>query len=261
MDAVVPLPSARLLALIGVLSAPLLVLVCLTHDAAAHQAALTGVALIATVVAADGCRRARNPAQYALFAGIALWTAGSAIATLELFSGAYTSYPTVAEAFWLASYPAFWVALMLMVPRWGLGHWIDGIVACLGTAAVASAILMPGLAVSGLSALGQGVASAFAIGDFLLLGFTGAALIVTRRWRVAAMAPADRRDHPARGHRPAVRLTPRRRRHRLREPDRLRLGARPRPPWPSCARRSRAASPPPPAGRSAPPCARSPRCA
>jgi hypothetical protein len=43
---------------------------------------------------------------------------------------------------------------------------------------------MPQLAVSELSALGQGVASAFAIGDFLLLGFTGAALILTRRWRV-----------------------------------------------------------------------------
>jgi diguanylate cyclase (GGDEF)-like protein len=177
----VPPPSRRLLVALAACTVPLAVLVALTEDAARHQAAITAMALIATVVAVHAAVVTRVPAQVALAAGVALWMTGSAMGTLLLALDAYTTYPSVAEWFWLASYPAFWVAVMLMIPRWGAGHWLDGIVACLGAAAAGAALLMPKLTTVGLPPLGAAVASAYAIGDLLLLGFTGAALLIARR--------------------------------------------------------------------------------
>ena len=182
MDAPVPPAAPRLLALLAVLTAPLAAFVVLTHGDATHQAAITAFALMAAIVATHAAAHNRSPAQLALTTGIVLWTAGSAICTLELIHGPYTTYPTLAERFWLASYPALWIGVMLMSPRWGAGHWLDGIVACLGAAAVCVAVLTPELTVAGLTPLGAAVASAFTIGDFLLIAFTAAALVLTRRW-------------------------------------------------------------------------------
>lgn len=185
----VPPPSRRLLALLTAATAPLYALVALTDAVPTHQAAITAVALIALVVAAHATLLNRGAAQLALTAGIALWTAGSAVSTVLSALDAYTSYPSVAEWLWLASYPAFLVAVMLMIPRWGMGHWLDGIVACLGAAAAGTALLMPRLTVNGLTDLGGAVASAFAIGDMLLIAFTVTAVVITRR----AMTPQWRR--------------------------------------------------------------------
>jgi diguanylate cyclase (GGDEF)-like protein len=189
VDRSVPLPSRRLLALLGVITAPLYVLIALTDSTTPHQAAITGVALIALTVSGHAALRGRGAAQLALTAAIALWTAGSVVCTAQLALDGYPGYPSLAEWLWLASYPAFLVAVMLMVPRWGAGHWLDGLVACLGASAAGAALLMPSLTVNGLSPLGGAVASAFAIGDMLLIGFTVAALVISRR----AVTPAYRR--------------------------------------------------------------------
>ena len=163
--------------------APLLVLVARSETNAAHQGAITVLCVLATALAVHAAVRWRGAPLIALATGIALWTAGSALATLQFALGGYDHYPTIAEWTWLASYPAFWIALMLVVPRWGAGHWLDGIVACLGAAAVGAAVLMPRLTGIGLPPFGATVACAFVIGDLLLIAFTGTALAISGRWR------------------------------------------------------------------------------
>lgn len=181
MERSVPPPSRRLLAGLAACTVPLTLAVALIEDPAAHQGAITAMALIATFVAVHSAVVSRVPAQIALAAGVALWTTGSALCATQLALDAYDAYPSIAEWFWLSSYPALWVGVMLMIPRWGVGHWLDGIVACLGAAAAGAAVLMPTLATIGLSPLGASVASAFAIGDMVLIAFTGAALLLARR--------------------------------------------------------------------------------
>ncbi|RKQ90259.1 diguanylate cyclase (GGDEF)-like protein [Solirubrobacter pauli] len=170
-----------MLALLACVTVPLMLAAALTTDPARHQTLITAAALVATLVAGQSAHRVRSPAQLALFAGIALWTAGSTVSSVLLLTDSYTAYPTLAEWLWLSSYPAFWIAVMLMIPRWGAGHWLDGVVACLGVAAAAAAVLMPKLTTTGLPPLGTAVAGAFAIGDLLLIGFTFAALVIARR--------------------------------------------------------------------------------
>ncbi|MDA0179309.1 GGDEF domain-containing protein [Solirubrobacter phytolaccae] len=181
MDRSVPPPPRRLLALLGVITAPLYVSIALTDSPALHQGVIAAVGVVALIVSGHTAVRTRGSAQLALTTGIALWTSGAIVAAVQLRGGLYTSYPTAAEWLWLSSYPALLVAVMLMVPRWGAGHWLDGVVACLGASAAGAALLMPHLTVNGLSPLGGAVASAFAIGDMLLIGFTIAALVISRR--------------------------------------------------------------------------------
>lgn len=181
MDRSVPPVPVRVLALLACVTVPLMLAAALTADSARHQTLISAAALVATLVAGHSAHRVRSPAQLALFAGIALWTAGSTVSSVLLLTDSYNAYPTAAEWLWLSSYPAFWAAVMLMIPRWGAGHWLDGVVACLGVAAAAAAVLMPKLTTTGLSPLGAAVAGAFAIGDLLLIGFTFAALVIARR--------------------------------------------------------------------------------
>lgn len=181
MDRSVPPLPVRVLALLACVTVPLMLAAALTADSARHQTLISAAALVATLVAGHSAHRVRSPAQLALFAGIALWTAGSTVSSVLLLTDSYNAYPTAAEWLWLSSYPAFWAAVMLMIPRWGAGHWLDGVVACLGVAAAAAAVLMPKLTTTGLSPLGAAVAGAFAIGDLLLIGFTFAALVIARR--------------------------------------------------------------------------------
>lgn len=181
MDGSVPPVPVRVLALLACVTVPLMLAAALTADTARHQTLITAAALVATLVAGHSAHRVRSPAQLALFAGIALWTAGSTVSSVLLLTDSYTGYPTLAEWLWLSSYPAFWIAVMLMIPRWGAGHWLDGVVACLGVAAAAAAVLMPRLTTTGLPPLGAAVAGAFAIGDLLLICFTFAALVIARR--------------------------------------------------------------------------------
>ena len=115
-----------------------------TSDPCAHQAAITAVALIATALALHAAVRAPSGAQHRpggrrRAVDRRLGRRHAAVRARRL-----RHYPTVAEWFYLASYPAFWAAVMLLMPRWGAGHWLDGIVACLGVAAAGAALLMPG---------------------------------------------------------------------------------------------------------------------
>ncbi|MDA0172003.1 GGDEF domain-containing protein [Solirubrobacter taibaiensis] len=181
MERSVPPPSRRLLVLLFAATAPLYVLIAVTGESALHQAGLSGAALIATAVAVCGAARDRGPAQIAIAAGITLWAAGSVTATIQLAQGGYPTYPSLAEWLWLASYPAFMLAAMFMVPRWGSGHWRDGLVGCLAVVALGAAYLVPGLTPGMLSPLGTLVAGGFVLGDVLLIAAIGAALVIVRQ--------------------------------------------------------------------------------
>ena len=178
-----------------------------------------------------------------------MWTAGDIALTIESLHGATPPTPSVADIFYIAFYPAAYLALALLLRRESSrlvpATWLDGAVAGLGAAALCAAFAFQSI----VHLAGDGPAAvatelAYPVGDVLLLGDGG------RRQR-AHLGPALGRLAPGRArlrdqrlrrcvqHRPADHAPGRhRRRDRLAERDprscRVAVWVRPRP-----ARRAR----------------------
>jgi diguanylate cyclase (GGDEF)-like protein len=123
-------------------------------------------------------------------AGLTLWSLGDVWWLVFFAEAAEVPYPSVADAFWLLSYPPMAYGLWRLISvrvGWqalGAGAWLDGVIAAVGGSAVFAATLLAGP----LAAAVQGEPMTFAtnlaypIGDLILLGFALAALSATG-WR------------------------------------------------------------------------------
>jgi diguanylate cyclase (GGDEF)-like protein len=131
--------------------------------------------------------RARRGAWLALGLGILSWALGEIYYSLVLAGDAQPPYPSPSDAFYLAFYPASYVALMLMVKEHIGEHrgslWLDGLVAGLAAAAMSVAFLLePVLRSTGGSTATVITDIAYPFGDVLLLATVIGAFSVTG-WR------------------------------------------------------------------------------
>jgi len=141
-------------------------------------------AIAAALCIARGLARAEDRAAWlTLGAGITAWTLGDVLWSVAL--GDNTASPNVADIAYLAFYPCALAALILFARRHvRVRNWavrLDGVIAGLGLAALATAVLLgPALAVGGSS---SEVATnlAYVIEDVVLIGFVGAMTITGGR--------------------------------------------------------------------------------
>jgi two-component system cell cycle response regulator len=106
-----------------------------------------GLVIAAGVVCiARGWSRRSERLAWILFgAAVVSWGVGNTIWTFAYVDLPAPPYPSVADAFWLAVYPPFYVALLLLLhSRMGgirRSLWLDGVIASLAVAAVGTAVV------------------------------------------------------------------------------------------------------------------------
>ncbi len=125
----------------------------------------------------------------AMGAGLLFWSLGELYYSLFIEGTSAEAGGSVspADALYLAMYPCFYVAVVLLARRHlrdvRASMWLDGLIAGLGAASVASALILPPILDHATGAHGSIVVSlAYPIGDFLLTAFVlGAIGIIGRR--------------------------------------------------------------------------------
>ncbi len=149
----------------------------------------TAIEVVAVGVCFARALRRRGDRAAWLLIGVALltWAGGDLLWTVWLNNVANPPYPSIADALYLANYPALYVALLLLMrshfDHVGVAVWLDGIVVGLTTAAVSAALLFPTvLAASKGSAAAVGVNLAYPLGDLFLLVFIAVAFALSG-WR------------------------------------------------------------------------------
>jgi two-component system, cell cycle response regulator len=89
--------------------------------------------------------RAERGAWLALGIGIAAWTAGDIHYTVAYSGNGTPPFPSLGDAFYLAFYPASYVALLLLlrqrVRRFRHSLWLDGVMAAFAAAALSASVL------------------------------------------------------------------------------------------------------------------------
>ncbi len=141
------------------------------------------------VLARGALVREERAAWLTMGAGLSLWCAGELYYSLavEGTSGQAGGRVSPADALYLAMYPCFYVALGLLARRrlrnLRIGMWLDGLIAALGAASVAAALILPPIFASATGAHSSIIVSlAYPIGDLLLMMFAVGALGITG-WR------------------------------------------------------------------------------
>ncbi|HWH94118.1 MAG TPA: EAL domain-containing protein [Baekduia sp.] len=132
-------------------------------------AASAGLALLG----ARRTQRHRRP-WMAIAASLGLWAAGQVIWTLVYGDMATPPYPSISDAFWLACYPLYYLALVLLlgdrIRRLPRGTWLDGLIGTLALATFAAALLFAPLhATAGGDTIALANNLAYPIGDFVLI--------------------------------------------------------------------------------------------
>ena len=123
--------------------------------------------------------------------GLIAWTAGDLVWTLWLDGVRHPSYPSIADALYLAMYPALYAAMMLLIRARlrdaGASQWLDGGVVGLTIAGVAAALTFDSvLAGQPAPTASEIVSIAYPVGDFALLVFVALAYSLAG-WRPARM--------------------------------------------------------------------------
>ncbi len=144
----------------------------------------------ALVVLARGAFVAEErPAWLAMGAGLLFWSLGELYYSLLIEGTSMEAGGSVspADVLYLAMYPCFYVALGLLARRHlrdlRISMWLDGLIAGLAAACVASALILPPILDSATGAHSSLVVSlAYPIGDILLMMFAVGALSITG-WR------------------------------------------------------------------------------
>jgi diguanylate cyclase (GGDEF)-like protein len=165
-----------------------------------------GVYTAIEVVAVGVCgarvlRRGEDRVAWALIcAGLLAWTAGDLVWTVWLNNVANPPYPSIADVFYLAMYPAIYCGLVLLMRSHfrhvGVAVWLDGAVVGLTLAAIGADLIFPAV-----HAVGRGNGAAVVINlsyllcDLLLLvflavGFALAGWRPGRQWLVLALGTA-----------------------------------------------------------------------
>ncbi len=119
--------------------------------------------------------------------GLLLWALGQTYYSIFLYYAEPAPVPSPSDAFFLAFYPASYLALALLLraraKRVGPFAWVDALIVALAVAAVAAALVLPPvLNALGGSTLGDTVNLAYPCADLVLLGLVAAA-ITTCGWR------------------------------------------------------------------------------
>ncbi len=123
---------------------------------------------------------AERGAWLALGVGLLLWGLGQTYYSVFLYYAKPAPFPSPADAFFLAFYPASYVALVLLlrarVSNMEPLAWVDGLIGALAVAAVAAALIFPPvLEALGGHPFGVAVSLAYPCADLVLLGLlTGA---------------------------------------------------------------------------------------
>jgi diguanylate cyclase (GGDEF)-like protein len=132
--------------------------------------------------------RAQRGAWLLLGLGLGSWAAAELTNTLYLSTLANPPFPSIADAMWLAFYPASFAGLLLLVrgrvsgPR-RTSLWIDGLVAALAVAAVGEVLLFePVMAASSGSGLALATNLAYPLGDLALIALVVGVFAMTG-WR------------------------------------------------------------------------------
>ena len=177
-------------------------------DGFAKDGVYTAIELVAVgVCAARVLQRRQDRVPWVLItAGLLTWTGGDLVWTIWLNNIANPPDPSIADPLYLAMYPAFYAALLLLMRSQfrhvGAAVWLDGIVVGLTTAAIGAALIFPAvLGASEGTAAAVGVNLAYPLSDFLLLvfialGFTLSDWRPGRQWvllglGIAVFASAD----------------------------------------------------------------------
>ncbi len=143
--------------------------------------ALILLALAACVLRATRPGRERS-AWIALSIGVGLWAVAELI--FDFGYGGSPPYPSVADAFYLAFYPACYVGLMLLlrsrVSQFSRALWLDGATAALASAALGAAVLFEVVLNSTDGSAGVIVINlAYPLGDILLLAAVVGVFVLT----------------------------------------------------------------------------------
>jgi len=131
---------------------------------------------------------AERGAWLALGVGLLAWGLGQTYYSVFLYYAHPAPFPSPADAFFLAFYPASYLALVLLL-RARVSHleplaWVDGLIGALAVAAVASALIFPPvLEALGGHPFGVAVSLAYPCADLVLLGLLTGALAASK-WRV-----------------------------------------------------------------------------
>lgn len=144
---------------------------------------IAGAALLALGQARR--RGSETAAWAALGAGLALSVAGGAFWSIRYDELAEPPYPSWADACWLAAYPAYYTAIVLLararLGRLGPSMWLDGVVVGLAFAALAAAVVFDRLIESTEGApLVVATTLAYPLADLLLLLILVGVLSVVR---------------------------------------------------------------------------------
>jgi two-component system, cell cycle response regulator len=131
----------------------------------------------------------QRPAWMVMGAGMLSWSIGELYDTLfiEHTSAATGGTVSIADVFFLASYPCFYVSLTRLarahLRELRIGMWFDGLIAGLGAATVAAALILPPILHSATGNPESVVVSlAYPIGDLLMMMFALGAIGITG-WR------------------------------------------------------------------------------
>jgi diguanylate cyclase (GGDEF)-like protein len=131
--------------------------------------------------------RAERPAWLVLGLGLASWGIGEIYWSLFFVGDPSPPAPSVADGFYLALYPALYVAVVLLgrsrMRAFRTSMWLDGAIGGLAVAAVAAALIFePVLHSTGGGAAAVATNLAYPLADLLLLGLLAGLLAMTG-WR------------------------------------------------------------------------------
>jgi len=190
--------SASLLtawALAGLVAAYLVFALCMPEGSSVlgffrtyvHSFLMVAAAAIGVVVAVRA--RGERLAWSATAVGLIAFAAGEMVWRFVYATDPEPPYPSWADPLWLATYPAFYVGLMLLVRRrvaaFSAGAWLDGLIASTAASAVGVAYyLAPILAATDGDPTAVAMTMAYPLGDMLLWVLLLATLALTG-WRVS----------------------------------------------------------------------------
>ncbi len=141
------------------------------YDLVLYNAVCVGAAVVCLLAARH--HRAEATAWRAVAWTQLLSVGGNLWYTLVIAVQQDPPFPLLADALWLACYPALYVALIALirsrVARFHTSMWLDGLIGALGATAVAVTLLGPSLTPDGGDAVAVAVTLAYPLADVLLL--------------------------------------------------------------------------------------------
>jgi diguanylate cyclase (GGDEF)-like protein len=172
----------------------------LVGESALSNFAYHATQLVAIVACGLRASRVEGPERAAwalLTAGLAGFAAGDLYYAAALENDPAPPFPAWSDVGWLSVYPAVSAALLLLLraraPRMPWAVWIDGLVCGLACAGVGAALVFGALADPEGSPAAVAISLAYPLGDFTLLAFAVAVVVITGRhagatWRLLALA-------------------------------------------------------------------------